>query len=337
MAHFVKLYASILDSSIWSEDPCTRLLWITMLGMADPDGLVTAAVPGLARRANIPLEACEAGLGRLQAPDPYSKSREKEGRRIEVVPEVGWRIINYKSYRELRTEHQVAEAARMRAYRERTRTERTECSEKDLPLPLSVSSSVEERAAGEKSQSPTPRRGTSPANPLIAGRRSDLELECLRLVREIAALTGEDPVEVIAHASGYEGASTTKLNPATMSDDRLAHTLRDLRADAAELRKNAPAKLWVDTCQKIDGLSQETWLHSTKGLSLEDSTLTVQVPTEEHARWLRVKYIVELQAALGATRLRFVTLGASRPATAAPGPASSSEGGTIAPTRRPSP
>jgi hypothetical protein len=42
---------------------------------------------------------------------------------------------------------------------------------------------------------------------------------------------------VIAQASGYKGALTTKLNPATMSDDRLANTVRDLRADLAELRK----------------------------------------------------------------------------------------------------
>ena len=75
-----------------------------------------------------------------------------------------------------------------------------------------------------------------PANPLVSGRRVELERECLALVTEVASMTGEDPVDVIAAASGYKGAATTKLNPATMSDDRLANTVRDLRADAAALR-----------------------------------------------------------------------------------------------------
>lgn len=87
----------------------------------------------------------------------------------------------------------------------------------------------------------TPENGGPPANPLLAGRRPALEQECLALVREVAGLTGEDPVEVIAQASGYKGAATTKLNPATMSDDRLANTVRDLRSDAAELRKRKGA------------------------------------------------------------------------------------------------
>ena len=79
------------------------------------------------------------------------------------------------------------------------------------------------------------RRAPGPANPLID--RVPLERECLALVREVSALTGEDPVDVIAQASGYKGAATTKINPMTMSDDRLANTVRDLRADVVELRK----------------------------------------------------------------------------------------------------
>jgi hypothetical protein len=79
------------------------------------------------------------------------------------------------------------------------------------------------------------RRAPGPANPLID--RVSLEKECLSLVREVSALTGDDPVEVIAQASGYKGAATTKINPMTMSDDRLANTVRDLRADVVELRK----------------------------------------------------------------------------------------------------
>lgn len=74
------------------------------------------------------------------------------------------------------------------------------------------------------------------ANPLIAGRRPELESEALRLTREIAEIDGRDPTEVIADAAHYEGATRQKVNPASMTDDRLANTLIDLRATLANLQ-----------------------------------------------------------------------------------------------------
>lgn len=68
-------------------------------------------------------------------------------------------------------------------------------------------------------------------NPLVADR-DGLERESLALTREIAALTGSDPVEVMVTAARYEGAppGRQKCNPANMSDDRLLLTVSDLRA-----------------------------------------------------------------------------------------------------------
>jgi hypothetical protein len=64
-----------------------------------------------------------------------------------------------------------------------------------------------------------------------------MERECLGLVEGVSKLTGEDPVDVMAGASHYEGAHRTKINPASMTDDRLANTVRDLRRDLAELNR----------------------------------------------------------------------------------------------------
>jgi hypothetical protein len=80
------------------------------------------------------------------------------------------------------------------------------------------------------------------ANPLFAGKRPAFESECLRLVARMSELTGEDPLDVIARASGFEGAKRTAINPATMTDDRLANTVRDLRADVAAEERKAAAK-----------------------------------------------------------------------------------------------
>ncbi len=116
MSHFVKVYGSILYSSIWAEDHPTRILWITMLAMADSTGYVEAATPGLARVANISGEECKRALEILQAPDLESKSQDWAGARVEKV-EGGWQLLNYQRYREQRTESQVKRAERQARYR----------------------------------------------------------------------------------------------------------------------------------------------------------------------------------------------------------------------------
>lgn len=119
---FVKIYGTILRSSIWLESPTTRILWITMLTMADRDGEVAASTKGLAHVANITTEQCEAGLTTLLDPDLDSRTRDNEGRRIEVI-DGGWRILNYSKYRELRTTDQVQAALRKQAQRERDKSQ----------------------------------------------------------------------------------------------------------------------------------------------------------------------------------------------------------------------
>jgi hypothetical protein len=115
---FVKLYASILDSSVWAESKDTRLVWVTMLAMADQHGIVEASIGGLARRAAVSREECEAALLVLSSPDPDDKSGVDEGRRIAKIDR-GWHITNHAAYREFRTETQIATAERVRKFRQR--------------------------------------------------------------------------------------------------------------------------------------------------------------------------------------------------------------------------
>src|SRR5687768_5506548 len=96
---YTKLFSSILASTIWREPNHVRLVWITMLAVADKDGVCEASVPGLADLARIPLQQCEDALKRLAAPDPYSRTSEHEGRRIEPI-EGGWLLLNHAKHRE---------------------------------------------------------------------------------------------------------------------------------------------------------------------------------------------------------------------------------------------
>jgi len=99
---FVKVYGSIVYSSVWRESKDTRLLWITMLAIADEKGYVRASVGGLADLAKLAREECVAALEVLKAPDPDSKDKSNDGRRI-VELQGGWRVLNKERYRDMRT------------------------------------------------------------------------------------------------------------------------------------------------------------------------------------------------------------------------------------------
>ena len=92
MKGFVKLYGSILTSSVWVEPDHIFRVWITMLVLADKDGLVEGTAPGLANIARVSLNDCVEALEKFKQPDPHSRSKNDDGRRIEEV-DGGWRLI----------------------------------------------------------------------------------------------------------------------------------------------------------------------------------------------------------------------------------------------------
>lgn len=115
---FVKIYESILTSSVWMESHATVRVWLTMLARADANGYVAASVPGLAHIAHVTREECEQALGVLLAPDADSRTKDHDGRRIEAV-DGGWVVLNARKYRDLRTADQVSASERVKRHREK--------------------------------------------------------------------------------------------------------------------------------------------------------------------------------------------------------------------------
>lgn len=122
---FTKLFGSILDSTVWLETNEVRIVWITMLAMANRDGVIEASVPGLAKRANVGREHVERAIEVFSAPDPDSRSREHDGRRIETI-DGGWRLLNHEKYRRRASIEDARDQAaeRKRRQRDRQRTPR---------------------------------------------------------------------------------------------------------------------------------------------------------------------------------------------------------------------
>jgi hypothetical protein len=118
METFTKLFSSITRSSVWLEDDQTRLVWITLLALADRDGYVGASVKGLAHMARVPPEKAQEALDKFLAPDPDSRSKDHDGRRLEVT-ERGWLVLNHGKFRDMRSED-----ARREYFREQKRKSR---------------------------------------------------------------------------------------------------------------------------------------------------------------------------------------------------------------------
>lgn len=100
---FTKVFQSIHDSSIMEEEPITRLVFYDLLAEADENGHVDMTLPALARRCNLPTDAVEKAIHALSSPDPISKSKTEDGRRIVPIENGrtwGWKLVNYAKYRE---------------------------------------------------------------------------------------------------------------------------------------------------------------------------------------------------------------------------------------------
>lgn len=140
---YTKLFSSITESTVWGESYSTRVVWVTMLAMADAQGDVYGAIPGLARRANVTLQEVEKALAAFLSPDPYSRTKDDDGRRIAVI-DGGWRLINHAKYGEVRNAEERREYKREwdRKNRSRNPTESdksdTNPTESDNPTPSAL-------------------------------------------------------------------------------------------------------------------------------------------------------------------------------------------------------
>lgn len=138
---YTKLFSSITASTIVSEALATRWLWVTMLAMSDASGNVWGSIPGLARIANITLEQCEEALACFLSPDPYSRTKENDGRRVAEV-DGGWLLLNHGKYRAIRSAEERREYMRVYMQNKRDKEKKqTEPLTKSLAM-LAMSTEV---------------------------------------------------------------------------------------------------------------------------------------------------------------------------------------------------
>lgn len=116
-----KIFESMYDGTL-AADWKAMVTFQQMIVLANQDGIVDYTPASLSRRTGIPLDIIEHGIEKLEQPDPYSRTMDNEGRRIERLDEHrpwGWSIVNYEHYAALATRAEAREKARIRKRRQR--------------------------------------------------------------------------------------------------------------------------------------------------------------------------------------------------------------------------
>ena len=179
---FAKVFSQIFDSSI-ADNPAVRRMFMDLLVLSDDEGVIDATTSAIAARTRIPIDEVMRCIAELEKPDPMSRTKEMDGRRLVRLDENrswGWRIVNFRKYREVASKAmlRMSEADRKRAYRERFKN--------SPPAPPSFSKTEVEREAEESRTS----GGHVPDMSRKSGLDSLAQIPSLKEVIDRGAMTG---------------------------------------------------------------------------------------------------------------------------------------------------
>lgn len=169
MSGYTPLFRSLTTGSLYGCWPDIGVFPV-LLALADKNGVVDIALPPLAGILGLPLEELAACMRRLCEPDPSSRSRAEDGRRLVLLdPEHrdwGWRIVNHSLYRE-KSRKSAYDAERTASGRDADRKRQERQQSRDVPTSPAKSRSQThthtktqtEEQEGEARASARPARG----------------------------------------------------------------------------------------------------------------------------------------------------------------------------------
>lgn len=111
-----KIFEQIYDGTL-RADWKALVTFEQIIVLCDEDGMLDMTPLALHGRTGIPIEILEYGIEYLSKPDPMSRSKVAEGRRLVLIDETrpwGWKLVNHRYYRDLATRKEKKEADRER-------------------------------------------------------------------------------------------------------------------------------------------------------------------------------------------------------------------------------
>lgn len=241
---FTKLFAGLVHSTVWREEMHIKVVWITMLALADRNGEVLASMPGLADASRVTLEQCTEALERLKGPDKHSRTKANGGRRIKEI-EGGWKLLNYLKYRQMRDDIARREQVRDAVRRHRAKSAPViDVSHVSRSKPI-AEAEVEAEGTEERKDVLTNVPHDVRAERSIQGERVRLERRLLALTSEIADLEEREATGIMVQLTSYRrsdgGKVNGRVNPALLSFERLQKSVEDGEAWLLEV-KNEKAR-----------------------------------------------------------------------------------------------
>lgn len=116
-----KIFDSIYEGTLYGQWEAL-VTFQQMIVLCDADGMIDMTPHAIAARTSIPLKIIEKGIAVLEDPDPFSRTPDHEGRRIELIDAHrpwGWHIINHAKYLGLQDADMVRAQTRERVRKHR--------------------------------------------------------------------------------------------------------------------------------------------------------------------------------------------------------------------------
>lgn len=260
---FVKLDSGLLTSTLWAHRE-QREVFVTALLMAEPFevqkpmpqievdslretgfivypgwyGFVGAAGPGIIRQAIVDLEPGMAALRSLGEPDPESRSKDYEGRRLIRV-DGGYIVLNYIKYRD----RDYTAAARAKRYRDR---QKVDSSHRDAVTSRRNITQAEEEKEKDKEVLPTGVAPVAPAAKVAPKPKANLDplrQEVLDIWQTVAVPAGLPPV-ISLHEKLRKALDVRLKEPAWLGLYREAVTWAARHPAAAWMRGEQAGRDW---------------------------------------------------------------------------------------------
>lgn len=116
-----KIFAKMYEGTLYGHWEAL-VTFQQMIVLCDADGMIDMTPQAIASRTSIPLDIIERGIKVLEAPDPYSRSPEQDGRRIERIDghrPWGWHLVNHSKYMAMQDADTVRAQTRERVRKHR--------------------------------------------------------------------------------------------------------------------------------------------------------------------------------------------------------------------------
>jgi hypothetical protein len=102
MGGYTPVFDSIYTGTLYGKWP-TAAVWASLLPLFDKNGVLDLSIDAICGMTGWPRDLMEQGISALMQPDPHSRTKGEDGRRLVLLDpnrSWGWRAVNHSRYRE---------------------------------------------------------------------------------------------------------------------------------------------------------------------------------------------------------------------------------------------